>query len=135
MAAYLVAFQLLCGAFGAFLASRKRRSPAAWFAIAFAVPVVGVILAFTVREYRRAKPGVSKCRQEQRRTLQPPKRCCRSYIPDCLGCPYFNRPLFDDSYTGERKGYCRLFGKELLESGDRKTAKITFRDEQGEIDQ
>ena len=132
--AYLVAFQLLCGAFGAFLASRKRRSPAAWFAIAFALPIVGVILAYRVGEYRRAKPRLREGRDERRRPLQPPKRCCGSYIPDCLGCPHFSRPLFDDSYTGGKKGYCRLFGKQLLESGERKTAKITFQDERGETD-
>lgn len=122
--AYAVAFQLLCGSFAAFLAGRKGRSRIAWFAVGLLVPIIGVALAWSAApraagpkaKRRDRAPGA----QRQRRR---PRRCTGSYIPDCLGCRYFIRPLFDPSYSGFRKGRCELLGRDLVDEAERESSK------------
>lgn len=111
---YLIAFQLLCGCFAGFAASRKKRNGILWFFIGTALPVIGVVLALTVgvpRKRAERAPHANDSGYGHRR----PSRCCGSYIPDCQGCPHFVRPLFDRSYTGHRKGFCKFFNKVLSE--------------------
>ena len=114
--AYALAFQLLCGCFAAFLAGKKGRSRLAWFAVGLLIPIVGVGLAWSVSP-RAAIPGATGRERaaDARTPRRRPKRCNGSYIPDCLGCPYFVKPLFDSSYSGSRKGRCKLLGRDLVD--------------------
>jgi len=122
---YLVAIQLLCGSFAAYVASRKNRNRFLWFLLGLAVPVGGVLMALIVGKGQRTPgKGVESPDVAEAEPRRPPKRCCGSYIPDCRGCPYFTRPLFDPSYGGRRKGYCELFEKELIEEAGARQAKI-----------
>jgi len=118
---YIVAFQLLCGLFASFVAARKRRSRLAWFAVGMLLPIVGVVLALKVRHssVRRKAPvgGVSPGRRA-------PNRCSGCYIPDCLGCPHFSRPLFDPSYGDSRRGHCKLFGRDLFDDAQKADSRL-----------
>ena len=117
---YLVAFQVLCAGFAAFVAARKGRSAILWFAVGL-LPVVGVVLALTVERPSARREGRGKGAEPR-----PPRRCRGSYIPDCEGCPFFTRPLFDASYQGPKKGYCKRFERTLSEEAGSKGGRVTF---------
>jgi hypothetical protein len=119
---YFFAFQVLSGFFAAFLASRKSRSTLGWFAIGMLVPLAGVIVAWKISPSRPLSPSKPSHRKK---TLRPPKRCCGHYIPGCQGCPFFEKPLFDRTYQGERKGYCKFYNKDLLDQRDKKSASAS----------
>lgn len=129
---YLIAFQLLCACFAGYVASQKGRNWFFWFLAGFAVPILGVILAVTVKKPRRPQaeksegPGASTPRLGPRRR---PSRCCGDYIADCQGCSYFQKPLFDLTYSGSRKGWCELFHKVLTEPAAGKGTKIVLKDD------
>lgn len=126
---YLVAFQLLCGCFAGYVASHKGRGWFAWFLLGALVPIAGVIAVLLVEEPSEEPPEedwTDELKEARKRKLKPPKRCCARYIPDCQGCPYFRKPLFDPTYTGSKKGYCELFEKELIEGQKDKGVKITI---------
>jgi hypothetical protein len=111
---YLIAFQLLCGCFAAFVAGRRSRSRAAWWFVGALLPVAGVVLALTASHPGAAgSSGPAHSASEPRKPAGRPRRCCGSYIPDCLGCPYFRRPLFDGEGSSQKKGTCTLLGTDL----------------------
>ena len=120
---YVVAFQLLCGGFAAFLAAGKRRSWPLWFALGLLIPILGVALAWWIPEKRGERR--SSAREGLRPKKCPPTRCVGHYIADCAGCPYFLKPLFDPSYSGPRKGYCTLFARDLLEGQGAPGGRLT----------
>jgi hypothetical protein len=123
---YILAIQLLCGCFAAFAARRKGRSAVAWFAIGALLPVLGIVLALRAgrpRAPRRAAPNGSR---EADAALRPPRRCEGTYIADCLGCPFFSRPLFDETYEGPNKGYCRRFRRVLSDEKGKKGSTVVF---------
>ena len=128
---YLIAFQLLCGCFAGYVASQKGRNWFFWFLAGLVVPVLGVVLAVIVARPRRPSAEGERPRAgtEAARERRPPSRCCGSYIPDCQGCPYFRKPLFDPTYSGTRKGLCEFFHKELKEPPPAKGTKITLRND------
>jgi hypothetical protein len=112
---YLIVFQILCGFFAAYVASRKARSPVLWWFAGTFLPVVGVVWALLVsdavpggapRTGGRSGPGRSK----------RPKRCCGEFLPDCRGCPHFRRRLFRSEQDGD-PGYCEFYEKTLSEGG------------------
>ena len=123
-----VAIQIFVAVFCGFLAARKNRSPVAWALIGL-VPVVGVLAAIVVP---RAEPRPAGRRTEPSlpRSLPRPKRCCGRYIPDCRGCPYFRRALFqtDEQKDRGRVGYCEFFEKDLLEQEESEGPEILFED-------
>ena len=119
---YLLAFQFLCGGFAAWGAARKRRSPLGWFAVGFLLPVLGVVLCLLVGTRVRAE-GSGRGRT---RTRRRPKRCNGSYIPDCQGCPYFTKPLFDSSYDGKRRGRCAFFDCDLEEEARKGGSRVVI---------
>jgi len=108
---YLIAAQLFCGVFAAYVAAGKCRSKLAWFFIGL-IPIVGVVAAVLA-------PHAAPCghfgARSTGRTSAPEraKRCSGTFIPDCRGCAYFRKPLFDPSYAETREGYCEFFHKEL----------------------
>ena len=108
---YVVAFQLLCGCFAGFVAARKRRNWAAWFAAGTLLPVAGVVLSCRLR----ARPPAGEGTPRRRRRREPLRRCTGQYAPDCQGCSWFRRPLFDSSYADSKKGYCERFTRPLYE--------------------
>ena len=118
---YVVVFQVFCGFFAAFVAARKERSVLAWFAIGTLLPVVGVALALRVKR-TPARGG------KERTVRQAPRRCRGSFIPDCRGCPFFSRPLFDPSQDSSKKGYCQRFERVLVQENGRKGSRVTFED-------
>jgi hypothetical protein len=130
---YVIAFQLLCGCFAGYVASQKHRNWFWWFLVGTLVPVAGVLIALTVEDARTAERGRGP-RRASEETQQPkrPKRCCGRYIPDCQGCPYFSRPLFDPSFDKEteKKGYCRFFKKDLVQREEKEKQHVFIRDEQ-----
>lgn len=129
---YLVAFQLLCGCFAGYVASHKKRNWFFWFLVGGAVPLLGVLAALMVEEPAEEEPGVPARGRNgsSGRERRPPSRCCGRYIPDCRGCPYFKRPLFDRTYSGARKGYCELFDKKLVEEPHEGGVKITIEEDE-----
>jgi hypothetical protein len=115
---YLIAFQLLCGCFSAFVAGRKGRNRLAWWVVGALVPVFGVLLSLMVPEATGipvVRPGRKRRERHPRKPPARPKRCRDSYVPDCQGCPYFRRPLFDAERTAGKKGTCTFFGNDLVE--------------------
>lgn len=103
---------MLCAGFGAYVARRRGRSPVLWGLAAGLVPVAGVVICW------RLKPPSPKHSTDDEKAIlafprQRPKRCCGSYIPDCHGCSYFRRSLFDTAHDDAFKGYCSFFEKEL----------------------
>ena len=127
---YLIVALALCGFFSAYVAARRGRRPVVWWFVGALLPVLGVVLAMVLP----AKPPV---RQEDAwapgspvpsRPLRRPKRCCGFYIPDCCGCPYFRRHLFDPARAGRTKGRCEFFGKDLDEVPARADSHVAGRD-------
>lgn len=109
---HVLALQIACGAFAAFVAARNGRNRAVWFAIGMLLPVLGVVLALSAKKpYAPGEYTGGATRSLPRR----PKRCIGAYTADCLGCRHFSRPLFDDSYKNGKKGRCGLFRRELIE--------------------
>jgi len=98
---YFLIVQVLCGFFSAFVAARKG-------------PDEPVTLGAP------ASPAKSKGRVR-------PSRCCRSYIPDCLGCPYFRRRLFSGEQRDGLKGRCQYFDIDLVEEPSRNRRHATAR--------
>jgi len=128
---YFLAIQLLSGLFAAFVAARKGRGALAWFALGLLLPVVGVVLALRVGPLRARAEHTGPGLQEAAAQRQAPRRCCGSYIPDCQGCPFFTRPLFDPSYEGPKKGYCQHFEKVLVEQGGREGSHAVSEEQTG----
>jgi hypothetical protein len=112
---YLIIVQIVCGFFSAFVAGRKGRNQVAWWFIGALVPVAGVVLSYLVSDIDAAEPlpqAGFPSKQASRRPERP-KRCCGSYIPDCLGCPYFRRQLFSSERADGLRGHCEYFDKDL----------------------
>ncbi len=129
---YVVMTLMIVGAFvSSHIAARKGRSAVHWWFIGL-VPVFGIMLALLMDT--GAPAGVTrKERGGRRRKGAPPrkrpKRCCGSYIPECWGCPFFRRNLFDpDPHEGKR-GYCEHFRHELTEPPDEDGGTIIVDDE------
>ncbi|MHC4479351.1 MAG: hypothetical protein ACYS8K_08085 [Planctomycetota bacterium] len=128
---YFVVFQVLCGCFAAFTAGRKGRRPAVWWFVGALVPVFGVVLSLAVPPLS-AGPASSPLAAEKtplaRRPRAKPKRCCGSYIPDCFGCSYFRRPLFDPGRSEGKKGHCEFFDKDLITKSEDEGSKVVIED-------
>lgn len=128
---YFIVFQLLCGFFSASVAGRKGRNPTTWWFVGLLLPVFGVVLSLVVPKSPTASaPAARKTRRREaaRRPRKRPRRCCASYIPDCFGCPYFRRQLFDPAGTEGKKGYCEYYGKDLVDASKQKGSKVTIED-------
>ncbi|MFP4027987.1 MAG: hypothetical protein ACLFWL_09365 [Candidatus Brocadiia bacterium] len=125
---YILAFQLLCGFFSAFLAVRKHRSLTGWFAIGLLVPVAGVIFAWVIGPYSLKDSQKQSDMPTEKPAGKRPKRCCGYYVPDCQGCPYFEKPLFDKSFEGDRKGRCRFYGRVLEQNEEEKKSRAIVED-------
>jgi hypothetical protein len=121
-----IAIQLFIAVFCAFLAARKRRRPLVWGLVGM-VPVLGVVAALLVP---RAAPArhAGKGSPRQRSMPPRPKRCCGHYIPDCRGCPYFRRALFQSDRQKEdgRVGHCEFFDRDLYEQDADTGVEIVF---------
>jgi len=125
---FLVVFQILCGFFGAFVAGRKGRSRLGWWFIGAFLPVFGAILCLMAPD-AAAKVGATEQGDGAdgiRKQRPRPRRCCGSYIPDCQGCPYFRRPLFEAHREADGKGTCTFYGKQLREEADADNSRITI---------
>lgn len=112
---YLIVFQILCGAFGGYVASRKGRNVIVWLFIAGVLPLAGLALVLMVGEVGSSAPNITGVGTQKRRR---PRRCDGSFIPDCRGCPHFSRPLFDPSYGASHRGRCRYYRRELREQSE-----------------
>ena len=110
MTPYVIAALLFCGAFCSFVAAGKNRNRWLWFVIGF-VPFVGVIAVLVVPPLRPT--GGAGQTAPEGRARKRPRRCSGAFIPDCRGCPYFERPLFTGRADEGGKCYCRFFRKEL----------------------
>ncbi len=130
---YVLVFQLLCGALAAFVARRKGRSGLFWLLAGTCLPVIGVVLALASKaggKRGRAKRPVGESRPQKKK--RPPKRCCGRYIPDCEGCPFFQRLLFDEQPVDGRKGKCRRYNRDLKVNTDRKRNRVIMEEEEQE---
>lgn len=128
---YLIAFQVLCGCFSAFVAGRKGRSRLAWWLMGALLPVFGVLLSLAAPAAPgapRSAAAATDTKREPSQTRKRPKRCCGSYIPDCFGCPFFRRQLFDSDRSEDKKGYCEFFGRELRDKSKRKGSTVVIED-------
>jgi hypothetical protein len=122
---YIIVFQLLAGAFAAYVASRKGRSWFLWALFGALVPVVGAVCALLIGPARPAGAEPTQAERREEKLKRVPRRCCGRYIPDCRGCPFFRRPLFDRSYEGDKRGYCERFDKELTAPKKTRDSKIS----------
>jgi hypothetical protein len=127
---YLIICAVLCGFFSAFVAGRKGRNRIAWWFVGTLLPILGVVLSLAVPQRRVALSAVRVRRAQggARQGRKKPKRCCGSYIPDCFGCPYFRRPLFDPGRGEDKKGYCEFFGRDLIAASGRKSTQVAIED-------
>ncbi len=128
---YFIAFQILCGCFSAFVAGRKGRSRLAWWFVGAMLPLLGVVLSLIVLEAPTAPSssrGVGGAVSAQSRARRRPKRCSKSYTPDCSGCPFFRRRLFDADRSEDKKGYCEFFNKELRDESKAKGSSVVIED-------
>ncbi|MFW6188876.1 MAG: hypothetical protein ACOC7T_00450 [Planctomycetota bacterium] len=115
---YLIIIQILCGFFAAYVAARKGRNRYAWWLAGAFLPVVGVVLALLADQASSGSPALSdRLQGAPGRPLrrERPKRCCGSYIPDCLGCPYFRRHLFEQEHRERVRGSCEYYGEDLID--------------------
>ena len=122
---YLVALQLFCGCFSAFVAGQKDRNRIAWWFIGALLPVLGVALSLSVRPAPAESAGPAS-RAAQKR--QRPKRCCGTYIPDCFACPHFRKALFRTDEDESQKGYCEYFEKPLADESRLGNAEVLIED-------
>jgi len=126
---YLIVFQILCGCLSAFAAGRKGRNRTLWWAIGAFVPLFGVLIALMVPEagagLRAPRNRRGRIEEVQADRRSRPRRCRGSYIPDCQGCPYFRRPLFDADPQPHKKGTCTFLGKELWEESAQDDSAVT----------
>ena len=121
---------IVCAFASSHIAARKGRNTVHWWFIGL-VPIFGIMLALLMDTgapggVTRKKKGARKRKDALPR--KRPKRCCGSYIPECWGCPFFRRNLFDpDPHEGKR-GYCEHFRRELTEPPDEKGVTIIMDD-------
>ncbi|MFO8006485.1 MAG: hypothetical protein R6V05_01985 [Candidatus Brocadiia bacterium] len=111
---YLVAFQILCGFFAAYVAVRKERSGLRWWCVGALLPAVGVALALMVDSASGSGPGDDTSGGPQE-PLRRPRRCSGQFIPDCLGCAHFRRRLFGSEADEMVRGYCEFYARELCD--------------------
>jgi len=126
---YFLIVQVLCGFFSAFVAARKGREPVRWWFVGALLPVVGVVLSLKAEEANADEPvtlGAPASPAKSKGRVRP-SRCCRSYIPDCLGCPYFRRRLFSGEQRDGLKGRCQYFDIDLVEEPSRNRRHATAR--------
>ncbi len=114
---YILAFQMLCGLFGAFVADRKRRSRPLWAAVAAGIPIAGVVWVLVVppRPDLPAGPGPPDAAGARR---SRPARCAGRFQPDCLGCPHFRRDLFGHDAAPGSRGRCTFYRMPLVAPND-----------------
>jgi hypothetical protein len=115
---HLIAFQVFCGLFCAFLAARSGHSRLFWGLVGCLVPVAGVGLCLheTRRALRPPSQPANRIAGTGGDTRKRPERCCGRYIPECWGCPHFRRRLFGGAAEGS-KGRCAFFGRDLRADG------------------
>ncbi len=118
---YAVVLVVFCAFFSAFVAGRKGRSPLLWWMIGL-LPVFGVVLALLAAP---RLPGASQASVDEGPGQAPdrPKRCRGEFIPDCLGCAYFQRQLFRADPAEGVRGYCRFFEMGLVDEDTRRAAR------------
>jgi len=126
MMEYLIAFQALCGCFSAYVAGRRGRSRLVWWFIGALLPVAGVLLSLTIRAARGAGAQQRPTGGERRKR---PRRCTGSFSPDCFGCAYFRRALFEADRPENKRGYCELFKRDLKAVSEGGAARLTVEDE------
>jgi hypothetical protein len=121
-----IAIQIFVAIFCAFMALRKERSPLLWALIGL-VPVVGVIAVIVVSPARAADKAAARPKDRPHPPARP-KRCCGRYIPDCRGCPYFRRALFqsDKQKDEGRVGHCEFFDRNLYDDQSNEGPEILF---------
>lgn len=127
---YVIAFQVLCGFFSAYVADRKGRNGVLWWFVGALVPVFGVALSLALPQAPGPRPlsaGAAGERGERSRRRRP-KRCCGSYIPDCHGCPYFRRQLFDPGRSEGKKGRCEFYEKDLVPPPESEASQVSIED-------
>ena len=126
---YVIAFQVLCGFFSSYVAGRKGRARLRWWLVGALVPVFGVMLSLLAPDAEAGSgPATVGGKEGRRRSRKRPKRCCGSYIPDCQGCSFFRRHLFDPDPSEDKKGYCRFYGKDLTEASGPRGPAVTIED-------
>ncbi len=126
---YVIVFQVLCGCLSAHVAGRKGRSRPAWWLMGALLPAFGLVLSFAVPPLEGAAPAAE--RAPARRASRPrkrPRRCCGSYIPDCLGCSYYRRLLFDPARAEGLKGHCEYFDRDLVDGSEADSRHVTIED-------
>ena len=64
--------------------------------------------------------------------MKRPKRCCGSYIPDCEGCPYFKKALFESSPNSVKKGECRFFNRDLVIKPPERHNRVIMEEDEGD---
>jgi hypothetical protein len=119
---FFICVQLLCGLFACFVAKAKNRSATLWLLLGAILPILGVVIILILSP-KDAPLSEEKDSSEQKPKRRP-KRCCGSYLPDCHGCPYFSRPLFDNSYNENKKGRCEFFGRDLYEEPEERKSSV-----------
>jgi len=125
---YLIVIMVLCGFFSAFVAARKSRNRIVWWFVGLTILGVALTLAVPEKQVTVRATGGRRARGGARQGRKKPKRCCGSYIPDCFGCPYFRRPLFDPSRAEDKKGHCEFFGRDLIAAQERKNTQVAIED-------
>ena len=111
---YILAFQVFCGCFSAYVAAQKGRSAILWLLAGALLPVFGVvwILLLEGRGKRPRTPSSGGRAPSKRRR---PRRCSGEFTSDCLGCSYFRRRLFSVESSEDVRGYCGYYGKDLID--------------------
>ncbi len=95
------------------------------------------ILDFFHRLFGKGRSAKKRHRRyKAKKVKRRPKRCCGSYIPDCEGCPFFQRPLFGEPQAKGRKGRCLFYKRDLkVESTGKRSRVILEVDEDKEGDE
>ncbi len=125
---YILVFQIACGISALLIAQRKGRNRPAWLAAGTFLPVIGLALILVLKPLK-ARKQAARGKQRNKARMRPPKRCCGSYIPDCEGCPYFVRVLFEEEVIEGKKGDCRFYGRELTVETDTRRNRVVIEEE------
>ncbi len=128
---YVIVFLLACGLITGLTAHFKGENIFEWGLTGIFLPIIGILLLITGHKPPHKRKKGTDGRHAKKKVRKRPKRCCGSYIPDCEGCPFFQKSLFADNtvQTG-KKGDCLFYHRELKDDHHQKRSRVIMEEDE-----